>query len=333
MMRRTLPDKLAMPALIALLAALGASVYFVWGTPPAAAPPVTHQVEAIAEAPLSMPALTQDDLSVVWRGIDPLPARATPTPPRRAPDKRSTATEAPFPLKVRGIIFSDDAHSVAFLESGKQMMLCRAGAIVGGWRVAHIDKYTVTIRKGEEVRVLTVEHPGFDAMPADRPAGARRRADRRPRATALARPGLSSPPTSREPGRPTPARVASAHREVEIVRPAKPPPTDADVTIAVRKEDVDLARSTPMAAVRGLAFEPIMQAGGMEGILLRTIPKGSLAARYGFAPGDRIIAVNGDVIDSPQRMFQLYRRYQRSDAVRITIERNGKRRDILYYAH
>jgi len=332
-MRRTAAERLATPALIALLAGLGASVYFVSRTPPAAAPPVSHQVEAIAQTPISMPVLTEDDLSVVWRGIDPLPARVTPAPPQPAPDKRSTGTKAPFPLKVRGIIFSDDAHSVAFLESGKQMILCRAGATVGGWSVAHVDKYSVTIRKGEEVRVLTVEHPGFDAMPVDRPGGGRRGAGHRPRATAPARPGLSSPRTSRERGRPTPAGVVSARREEETVRPTKPPPTDADVTIAVRKEDVDLARSTPMAAVRGLAFEPIMQAGGMEGILLRTIPKGSLAARYGFAPGDRIIAVNGEVIDSPQRMFQLYRRYQHSDAVRITIERGGKRRDILYYAH
>ncbi len=329
-MRRTLLDRLTMPAFIVLIAGLGGSAYIVCRPPHVVATISTQQVDAIAVAPLSVPALTKDELSVVWRGIDPAPPPVRLPASTPAAAKPTPVAKAPFLLKVRGIIFSDDGHSVAFLESGKQMTLCRAGATVSGWRVDRIGKYAITVSKGEEVRELTVEHPGFDAMPVDHPRQGTPRGESPLRSHHAARAGAS---TTTRPGNSTSRRSASIDREKTIIPSTKPPPNDADVTIAVRQEDVDFARNTPMAAVRGLTFEPAMRDGAMEGASLRKIPKGSLAARYGFAPGDRIIAVNGDVIDSPQKMFQLYRRYQNSSAVRITIERNGKRRDILYYAH
>jgi len=99
--------------------------------------------------------------------------------------------------------------------------------------------------------------------------------------------------------------------------------------VSISREVMESARQDPAAALEGVRYE--FPTGGQGGILLSAVPVKSLPARCGFAPGDRIVAVNGQPIDSPNRALELYARYRDSASVVVTLERQGKRRDIEYF--
>ena len=58
---------------------------------------------------------------------------------------------------------------------------------------------------------------------------------------------------------------------------------------------------------------------------------GSLAATYGLATGDRIVAVNNQPITSLEQAWGLYNQFRDTNAVNVTIIRNGQKKVVTYY--
>jgi len=271
--------------------------------------------------------LTEHDLDVVWRGRDPesAPDALTNTRPRPTDE----GAEAP-PFKLRGVIFATDGSSCAFIESGGRMGLYGEGAAVEGWTVAAIEIGKVRVRKGDQERTLQVQ-----ASYVSRPLP--RRGSANP-AGGPSEPGLDSAAaragaaTDAERGEAARESTAEAPRVVRRVRPAPSPVRGADGQVAVPQELVETIRSDPASVRFGVQYRPALGPdGAMRGYAIDRVEPGSLAARYGLAPGDRILAVNGIPIDSPARIVQLYRRFRNSDSLRVRLQRGGRVREYVYF--
>jgi type II secretion system protein C len=91
------------------------------------------------------------------------------------------------------------------------------------------------------------------------------------------------------------------------------------------------AAKDPVAALEGVKVTPILQDGQVQGFALNAVPRQSTAGRFGLAAGDRILAVNGQAIDSTARAYELCQRFATSDSVRITLEREGVRKEVVFY--
>jgi len=283
-------------------------------------------VQRNAAAPA--PELSEKDLEVVWRGRDPdwTPASQTPGGSARP------ATEAPS-FKLRGVIFATDGASCAFIESAGRIGLYEPGATIDGWKIAGIEVGKVRVVRGEEECTLQVEAsyvsrplPRVNAPAGDQGTyGATAASDR---AQSASGPDDGRASAKLAPGTVSPAPVSGGR----TVRPPPSPVAGADGQVAVPRELVQTIRNDPQSVRFGVRYTPeIAPDGTMRGYAIDHVEPGSLAARYGLAPGDRILAVNGIPLDSPARIVQLYQRFRNSDSVRVRLQRGGSVREYVYF--
>ena len=64
------------------------------------------------------------------------------------------------------------------------------------------------------------------------------------------------------------------------------------------------------------------------GVAVMQVLRGSPAARAGLQSGDRILALDGSRVRSPQELMRLMERKQPGDSVRLLIRRNDQRRQL-----
>ena len=324
--RRALLESALGAGLVALALALAGGLYHMLKTParPATGGPETRPARHASAAAARKP-ITPSRLSVVWRGRDPAREPVVASKTISAATRAQRRPPAPrIRFKVRGIIYEPGGDSVAFIESGKSISLQRRGDVIEGWRVLAVDMSAVTFtRNGRAIRLKLQELPFARRTAASQPegpaedrtlpAGVASGADRfgRKRVVAVM-------PASRSRG---PARVI-------------PDSGSADATVAIPRDLVASVRKDPIAAVRrdGVKFSINVRDGKMAGVTIGQVPRGSLAARYGFTRGDKILAVNGQPLDSPSRLFDLYNRHRNSNSVTVTLERSGRRKDVMFYA-
>jgi Do/DeqQ family serine protease len=130
-------------------------------------------------------------------------------------------------------------------------------------------------------------------------------------------------------GTPTTLKVLSqgAEKNVEIT-PVRPPEgaSSAEITI-----DGD----SPFAGTKVAALSPrLAQRIGLpadtKGVTVVEVQRGSAAAEFGFQPRDIVREVNGEVIDTPEKLQQAA--VQKTRWWRFTMERNGQMvRQVLRY--
>jgi type II secretion system protein C len=308
-------ERLAALGIVLLVAGLGAGVYLALGPGPDRAPAgVPVAVSPAPEGP-SGP-LSESDLKVLWEGFDP---------------KRSVSALLPLtpqgpavPFTIQGIIYSADGDSVAFVKAGSKVQLCRAGDVIDGWTVKAIEPGRVLFDKDGRELALVV---GGRTYPA---GGA-------PSMVALAspavRPGRNTPPPAdpslrRRYSPPAPRPVGT---QGTMPLPTAEERAAVDGAVGLPSDLADMARNNPSTVMNGVTLEPHMVDKQMRGITIAQVAKDSFAARYGLAPGDRVLAVNGEPLDSAGRVYQLYNRYRHDNSVRVTIERAGQVKDVLYY--
>ena len=94
---------------------------------------------------------------------------------------------------------------------------------------------------------------------------------------------------------------------------------------------MDMARENPGAAMQGLQIEPYTSNGKMQGLTVANVEAGSIAAAY-LSPGDRILAVNGNPINSMSSAVSIYQQLRASgvSSVTVTMERGGQRQNVVY---
>lgn len=336
------------------LALCGLLVYGAYRTGGALTSEVGPAPSAVSRTAPARPApalLTAADLRNLWENYDPAPA---PVPSREAPPRAEPRKDADKPeprrpdisMVLRGVIFhhANPSASVAFIESGGELDFFRRDETVGEWRVVEITRGSVALeREGERrrigIRQLARSERAREAehAPASEPRASAREGTpfgRRPR-------GI--PPPSRFPKpegevlrdediaygsvvveAPGPARAETASR----------PETAANGAVGeeVPEEVVERLRRNPFQAVRedGVQLAPHFAGQRMEGVALLDVPAGSLASRFGFQSGDRIVEVNGQPLDSVGQAVSLYNQNRNARSVTVVVDRGGQRRELTF---
>jgi len=322
---RARTDRL-LTALVALLAiGLGASVYVAFrpdGPPPGdvASPPTVPAPSAISPAPL-----TDADIVALWGARDPKKPDEGVAPNVPGIDRHGTPQ-----FIVRGIVYSTTKPSVAFIEAEKKLALYQEGQLADGWRIEKIERGAITVARGDVTRCIPVSTTSY--------AGRAWTPEPRKDTQTAAQRRTVSISGSKAPGGKTLAKrerrvfgpTGASNRQPRTV--FRPPP-GADATVAVPQALVEKARTDPrslLGDVKAAFFKD--RDGTAKGVLLSRVPAGSLAARYGFAPGDRIVEVNGQQLTSLAQASQLYARHRNDSSATVTIERGGVRKNVVYYA-
>lgn len=322
--RRSLLERVASFALVALMCVLVAAIYL--ALKPLHTEP-TQGNGAEANSPASAPsALSEQQLQVIWQGRDP---QQPDFEPLNARDllKPQLASADTLPFKLRGIIYATDGISVAFIETGGKVSLYGTDAMVAGWRVSAIEISAVTVIKDGEERTLTI-YRNYASRPMAIASSALTRG-----APARKERGKARSFAGKNQGKSGGVEVRSSQSSSTSRRGPLPPLQGAHGRVAVPQALVDTIRTDPTNLEFGAHYSTSLdRQGKMRGYAIDQVKPGSLAARYGLAPGDRILAVNGQAISSPQRVAQLYRRYRNSSSVRVKIERGGQVREFIYYA-
>ncbi|MCX5757254.1 MAG: thermonuclease family protein, partial [Candidatus Hydrogenedentes bacterium] len=111
--------------------------------------------------------------------------------------------------------------------------------------------------------------------------------------------------------------------------PASPPPQAAPKPVSSAAGQVqlpsDIAKYMNDPMVQGLGLTPYQDANGnFAGIAAKNISSFLPAALLGFQDGDVLHSVNGDPIDSPDKISSLIEKYKNTRSFQIGIIRNGQ---------
>jgi hypothetical protein len=97
-----------------------------------------------------------------------------------------------------------------------------------------------------------------------------------------------------------------------------------DTHYTIPRSLVDKVLSNPMAVVKGARVVPAMKDGKPSGFKLYAVRPSSVFALIGFANGDRIIAVNGMELSSPDKALEMYTKLRDATDFAVDIERRGQ---------
>jgi general secretion pathway protein C len=76
--------------------------------------------------------------------------------------------------------------------------------------------------------------------------------------------------------------------------------------------------------------KPYLISGISAGYWVGNIKPGSIVEQMGFENGDIVKRVNGQILDSPEKIFQAYQKIQETGTVCVEVERNNQL-EILEY--
>ena len=108
-------------------------------------------------------------------------------------------------------------------------------------------------------------------------------------------------------------------------------PPQEDHTVTVSKAEIDEAMSNMSQFLTQAKIHPFFSAGGTaNGFIISRIQKGSIFQKMGMQNGDIIQNVNGQPIQSPTQMMDLYKDLQSGSGITLHIKRRGKEQDLKY---
>ena len=326
-------DRLLSAGLALLVIGLCAAVYLVWNSRPRLFTDIGEE-PAIASDTDATRAATRaaEDFRGVWEGRDP--DRVATETELSDLARAGTSSSDALGFTLRGTIYSTTGESLAFIECGGTLGVYGVGEIIEGWRLTAIRISSVTVTRDDQERTLAVQYRPFSGRT---PSALASRASTNDR--------VSEPESSTSVGSARPVAgkgsrhgvatqgVRTTQSSGPVATTPRPRPQGADATVAVAPELVERLRQDPTSVRFGVDFSPLVdKRGTMRGISVDGVASGSIAARYGLAPGDRILAVNGQPISSPASAVQLYQRYRNSNSVSVTLLRDGTERNVVFYA-
>ncbi len=81
---------------------------------------------------------------------------------------------------------------------------------------------------------------------------------------------------------------------------------------------------------RNATIEPYVQKGRTEGLKITGLDQAPLAATFGLRNGDVVRAVNGQVLTSKQKAFQVLMKARSQSKLDLELVRNGKSKDLSF---
>lgn len=219
-------------------------------------------------------------------------------------------------LLVKGIIFTPSGESRAIIEriEKKQEELLEIGDIIENSRITRINATSVFFeRDGRSVELLlTRESIPLQDVPL---AGTQVAVPRKVPFSPSARSILKNPV------------MPASSDTVDSQSPQEPlPPVELDFDEALQSLKSDLG------LLASLNITPYMQDGKVNGFIVNNIPSNSLPSQLGIRNGDVVQRVNGVLIDSVNRGYQLFSTLSSSKTSSVTVEilRSGNPLTLTY---
>jgi type II secretion system protein C len=121
---------------------------------------------------------------------------------------------------------------------------------------------------------------------------------------------------------------------IAAVEPTYPDLTDIEQASEnkwiVSREDVLQATENVSKIMSDFKISPYFSSGKIEGFKIDDIKDGSIASLVGIKKGDIVKKVNGEAIDSPKKIFELYRSIDRASAIQLEVDRDGATEVLTY---
>ncbi len=120
---------------------------------------------------------------------------------------------------------------------------------------------------------------------------------------------------------------------------ANKPPTYPDITDVehpapnkwvVSKEDIANATKSISEIMSDLKVRPRFSSGKIDGFAIDDIKEGSMISTLGIKKGDVVRKINGEVIDSPKKIFDVYRNLSKSSAIQLEVDRGDSTETLTY---
>jgi len=101
-------------------------------------------------------------------------------------------------------------------------------------------------------------------------------------------------------------------------------------TITVSKADVDTAFQNVNEMLTQVRVRPYYSGGKPDGFMVSRIKQGSFFDKMGLRNGDVIQGVNGESIESAEKMLELYKGLRGGSEITVNIKRRGRKQDVKY---
>jgi general secretion pathway protein C len=94
--------------------------------------------------------------------------------------------------------------------------------------------------------------------------------------------------------------------------------------VILDKAEASKVLNNPSELLQQALFKPKMKGGKVEGFRISNIKSNSLLQRLGLRDNDVLVRINGESIDGPAKMMQVYSGLQSSKAVTLNVLREGQ---------
>jgi len=218
-------------------------------------------------------------------------------------EKQSAQAAPSVTFKLMGTVAWSDASGYAFvIESGSEQKLYKNGQdIPGAGTLKEVYPESVVMDFGGssyevEIESFTGKKPAAaGAQPSRRPRGGRK--------PAVARAGKDFSQFARRTG------------ENEYV---------------VNKRAIDESIQNPQNVLTDARLLPNMAGGAQNGFRISEIKRGGLYETLGLQNGDILLSVNDFKLASPESALQAFTTLQGSSAIKLDVERRGKKLKLKY---
>ncbi len=106
-------------------------------------------------------------------------------------------------------------------------------------------------------------------------------------------------------------------------------PTSPEVRVVERKK-VEEAKRRVNQILSKMRISPYFRGGKMIGFRVNYIVPGSIVDDMGIKKGDIIKSVNGEILDSPGRIFEIYHKFKNATKIVLEVERDGQIKTLVY---
>ena len=318
--RRKRADRLSSAALVCMAAGLCGAAWFALKPPAPAEPSRAPAAPPSVSAPGPV-APAADNLSILWLGANDVSA-ASGRPSSPVAGLPALAGDAP-PFTIRGTIASSSgSFSFAFIQSASGASMIRQGEVADGWKLMSVTGNTATFARDDRAVTLSLAKREYDASGGSAPGSAGSGpspASRFSPPIPVAAGPVQLPPSPQPAGSPSAAAASTSVGSA----------TAKGTEVVVPQSLVNMVRTDPIAATHGLQIQ--MPTGQSQGITVVNVAASAPAAPY-LSSGDRILAVNGNPINSMTDAMNVYQQLTANGntSVTVTMERGGQRLNVVY---
>lgn len=98
----------------------------------------------------------------------------------------------------------------------------------------------------------------------------------------------------------------------------------------VKKSELAKIRENAAKFLTEVKIKPVFSSGKMRGFKINSIKESSMLSDLGVKKGDTVKKINGKALNSPMKVFELYKKFRNHTSISLEVERNGKTQVLTY---